>query len=193
MLSFTLLSTKYFGGLPFINQDIIAVVQKFILTGIKILYEFLIQNYLQILGMYCYFPVHCKHTLKGEKLLSREYFSESGPLLTVSFQSYPKNQVLCCPVLKQTHSLHVCTALLTRPFWVLADKQPWSWTITTVLPFVSRIQSFDMDFELAIYYSGIFQLLKVSLSLSPFLCRILTSIDLLDIPHFMKSYFWVST
>lgn len=116
VLSFTLLSTKYFGGLPFINQDIIAVVQKFILTGIKILYEFLIQNYLQILGMYCYFPVCCKHTLKGEKLLPREYFSESGPLLTVSFQSYPKNQVLCCPVLKQTLSLHVCTALLTRPF-----------------------------------------------------------------------------
>lgn len=108
--------TKYFGDLPFINQDIIAVVQKFILTGIKILYEFLIQNYLQILGMYCYFPVRCKHTLKGEKLLPREYFSESGPLLTVSFQSFPKNQVLCCPVLKQTHSLHVCTALLTRPF-----------------------------------------------------------------------------
>lgn len=63
-----------------INHDNLVAVKQYILTGIKIIFNvFLNQNFLKIFGMYCYFPLSCKHTLKGEKLCSREYFSASWP------------------------------------------------------------------------------------------------------------------
>lgn len=71
---------KVFWGLSLINHDNLVAVKQSILTGIKIIFNvFLNQNFLKIFGMYCYFPLSCKHTLKGEKLCSREYFSASGP------------------------------------------------------------------------------------------------------------------